>query len=298
MTALLTPQTHSYVCPAPQHAETQGMGLHRMHYVEWGDKDASKTAVCVHGMTRNARDFDYLACELVRLGYRVLAVDIVGRGRSDWLTFPQFYGYPLYVADMIAFCNQVCLSDITWIGTSMGGLIGMMVEASTPHFIDRLVLNDIGPFIPKAALQRIGGYIGRHTAFDTLPEAEAHFRAIHAPFGVKEDAHWKHLLQFSIERKDDGKWHFRYDPAIGDAFWTKSGKQRKLPDLDVWAMWNIIETPTLVVRGTESDLLLKDTANKMAGRKGVDLLEFEGVGHAPMLMEEAQISAVTGWLHQ
>ncbi len=292
----LTPQEKSFRCPTPESAEVIGSTFHNLHYMEWGDPEAKETVVCIHGMTRNARDFDYIACRLAHEGFRVLSVDIVGRGKSDWLSHGSLYSYPLYVADMIAFFTQKCTDDVYLIGTSMGGLIGIMLEASMPHLIKAMVLNDVGPLVPKEAITRIGSYVGHQMDFQTRFEAEAHFRSVHACFGVREEEHWQHLFRHSIIENKDGTWSYSYDPAIGEAFWTRSGKQRKLPDMDIWSVWNMIDPPALVLRGEESDILLPETAKQMAARKQVDLLEFANVGHAPMLMEDAQIEPVVEWL--
>ncbi len=292
----LQPKIQHLTCPNPKGFLKRGFGFHQLHYMEWGDENAEKTVICVHGLTRNAHDFDYLACALAAEGFRVICPDVVGRGKSDWLPNAKWYGYPLYVADIMTLLTQLQLADVHWVGTSMGGLIGMMVETSGPHVIDKMVLNDIGPFIPKESLQRIGSYVGQRMQFDSKDEAERYFREIHAPFGVKQETHWQHMLTHSLAQKDDGTWHLTYDPALQYAFWTKKGKQRKLPDLDLWNMWSAIHCPMLVLRGAESDLLQRNTAQTMAERDNVELVEFDGIGHAPMLMEDEQITIVKNWL--
>ncbi len=288
---------HKHVeCPNPKGVIWRNLGFHKLHYYEWGDAGCGRTVICVHGLTRNARDFDFLACTLVEAGFHVICPDIAGRGRSEWLANPKWYGYPLYVANMMTLLTSLGLHNIHWVGTSMGGLIGMMLETGGPHIIDRMVLNDIGPFIPKESIARIGSYVGQDTVFPDMESAEKHFREIHSTFGITDEAHWQHMITHSFIRQEDGTVRAHYDPHIGDAFRTKSGKLRKLPDLDMWKMWDMIRTPVLVLRGEESDLLLRETAQRMAERNDVDLVEFPNVGHAPMLIDDKQIRVVVEWL--
>ncbi len=283
-------------CKNPKGFLSRGYGFHKLHYYEWGDDSCDKTVICVHGLTMNARDFDYLACTLSANGYRVICPDIVGRGKSDWLSNPKWYGYPLYVADMTTLLTTLGLSSVHWIGTSMGGLIGMMLESSMPHIIDKMVINDIGPFIPKESLMRIGSYVGQNMVFDTMEEAENNLRKNFAPFGITDESHWQHMITNHITQKDDGKYHGAYDPAISNAFWNKRGKQRKMHDMNLWKMWNLIHCPMLVLRGEQSDLLIKDTALRMQKNDNVELVEFPNIGHAPSLMDNHQIDIILKWL--
>jgi len=292
----MKPTEHSFSCPNPKGLFKRGFGMHNMHYVEWGDPTNEKVVICVHGFTRNARDFDYLACALVDAGFRVICPDIVGRGKSDWLSHKKWYGYPLYVADILAFIGQLKLTSVHWVGTSMGGLIGIMLEAGTPYIIDKMVINDIGPFIPKKSLQRIGSYVGQDPVFDTQEEATVHLKKIMNTFGIKNPAHWDHIVAHGFTQKEDGKWYASYDPAISHVFRKRSGKQKKLPDINLWSIWKHIHCPMLILRGTESDVLSAETARKMMEKDKAKLIEFEGIGHAPTLMEEDQIALVWNWL--
>lgn len=293
---MIAPVEKSLTCPNPKSLFGFSSGFRQLHYVEWGDATAEKTAVCVHGLTRNARDFDFLACALVNEGYRVICPDVVGRGKSEWLKWHKFYGYPLYVADMSVLFSTLGLVDVDYIGTSMGGLIGMMLETSVPHIIGRMVLNDIGPYMDKAALQRIGSYVGQKMEFADMEEAGAYLKQTMAPFGITDEAHWQHLTQHSYVQQENGRVRAHYDPTIGAAFWNKRGKQRTMQDIDLWQMWEVIRCNMLVLRGEESDLLSVETAQRMAQRENVDLVEFSGIGHAPALMAEDQIKVVTDWL--
>lgn len=270
-------------------------GFHRMHYLEWGDPDAERVAICVHGLTRNCRDFDFLAQALLP-DFRVVCPDVAGRGQSDWLPAKEDYAYPQYCADMTALIARVTARGkprrIYWVGTSMGGILGMLLAARSNTPIGRLVLNDVGTFIPKAALERIGTYIGNDPRFRTLDQMEAMVRLVSAPFGPLTDAQWSHLTTTGAKQHKDGSWGLCYDPGIGIPF-----HKGPLADMDLWHYWDTIACPTLLLRGTQSDLLLKETAIAMTERgPRPRLVEFEGVGHAPMLMAHDQIRVVREFL--
>ncbi len=265
-------------------------GFHRIRYVEWGAPDNPEVVVCVHGLTRNGRDFDDLA-QALSPDFRVLCPDVVGRGKSDWLEHKQDYGYPLYLSDMAALIARSGAARVRWVGTSMGGLIGMMLAAQPRSPIERLVINDVGPLVPKAALERLAGYVGHTGPFADSAGLEAHLRRIFAPFGPLTDAQWAHMTEHSARTSEDGTIYLAYDPAIGDAF---SGELR---DVDLWPLWDALRCPTLVLRGAESDLLREDTAGQMT-RRGprAQLHTFAGIGHAPALMASEQIDRVAAFL--
>jgi pimeloyl-ACP methyl ester carboxylesterase len=270
-------------------------GFHRMRYLEWGNPDAERLAVCVHGLTRNARDFDYLAQALLP-EFRVICPDVAGRGESDWLPRKEDYAYPQYCADMTALIARATGGGkprtIYWVGSSMGGIIGMLLASRPNTPIRRLVVNDVGPLIPKAALERIGTYVGRDPRFRTLDELEATVRIVSAPFGPLTNAQWRHLTATGARQHEDGTWGFRYDPGIAAPF-----RSQALADVDLWQYWDAITCPTLVLRGAQSDLLLRDTATAMTGRgPRPRLVEFAGIGHAPMLMSDDQIKVVRDFL--
>jgi len=265
-------------------------GFHHTRYFEWGEPSNRRVVVCVHGLTRNGRDFDTLA-EALAPSFRVLCPDVVGRGLSDWLPHKQDYGYPLYLSDMTALIARSNVQSVYWVGTSMGGLIGMMLAAQPATPIQKLVINDVGPFVPKAALERLAIYVGKASNFDSIDAYERYLRQVAAPFGPLSDAQWRHLAQTSSRRNDDGSVGPAYDPGIANAF---SGP---LQDVVLWPLWDAISCPTLVLRGAQSDLLLSETASEMT-RRGpkARLKEFDGVGHAPALMAADQIEAVCGFL--
>lgn len=272
-------------------------GFVRLAWTEWGDERAARTVLCVHGLTRNGRDFDTLAGALVAAGWRVVAPDVPGRGRSDWLRRPEDYTYPFYVAALAALIGRLGVDTVDWIGTSMGGLIGMFVAAQPDSPIRRLVLNDVGPFIPKAAVQRIADYVGVDPRFDNLEALEAYLRQVLAPFGALTDAQWRHLAEHSAAPAEPGRLRLRYDPAIAQAF-----KSVPPDDVVLWPMWEPVACPTLVIRGANSDLLTNDTAEEMtrrgvAGSRGlVTVRTIEGAGHAPALMAPDQIALVRDFI--
>ena len=270
-------------------------GFHRVHYTEWGDAGNPRIVVCVHGLTRTGRDFDDLARAL-QGEFRVACPDIVGRGLSDWLPASGDYGYPQYLADMNALIARLTAGaehwELHWVGTSMGGIIGMLLAAQPRSPVRKLVVNDVGACIPKAALERIGMYLGRTPRFETLEALEAHLRRVSAPFGPLTDAQWRHLTVHAARQLDDGSWTTAYDPAIAAPF-----HEQPQHDIDLWRYWDAIRCPTLLVRGADSDLLPREVAAAMVARgPRPRLAEFSGVGHAPMLMAADQIAAVREFL--
>jgi pimeloyl-ACP methyl ester carboxylesterase len=266
-------------------------GRYALGYADWGDPAAGRTIVCVHGLTRNGRDFDHLAAVLAQ-DARVLCPDVAGRGRSDPLREATDYAIHTYVVHMLQFIRQQGLDQVDWIGTSMGGLIGMGVAASEDTPIRRLVLNDIGPFLPRAALERINSYLGRDLRFADLRELEMHLREVHAGFGPLTDEQWRHLAAHSARSYPDGRLGLAYDQRLGEPM-----REGPIEDVDLWPVWDRIRCPVLVIRGQMSDLLSAETAALMT-RRGpcAELVELEGVGHAPALMASEQIGIVRDWL--
>ena len=271
-------------------------GFHRLRYTEWGAPDNPRVLICVHGLTRNARDFDALAGALCA-DYRVLCPDVVGRGQSDWLADKAGYNYPQYLQDMTALIARSGADRVDWFGTSMGGLIGMLLAAQPNNPIRRLVMNDIGPFIPQDALQRIGEYVGLAPTFPDLDTMETHIRQVAAPFGPLSDAQWRHLTVHGARQDTTGRYRFAYDPGIAEPFQALAGG-----DVDLWPFWEQIRCPVLLLRGAETDLLRAQDAELMTqggpGGNGprAERVDFAGIGHAPMLMATDQIAVVQDWL--
>lgn len=266
-------------------------GFHRVAYTQWGDSDNPRVLVCVHGLTRNGRDFDTLAAALAG-DYRVVCPDVVGRGASDWLTDKSDYGYPQYLSDMAALVAHLNADSVHWVGTSMGGLIGMLLAALPGSPVTRMVMNDVGPLIPKAALERIAAYVGDDPHFSDLQELDEYLREIYAPFGPFTDEQWHGLVRSSARALDDAKIGLAYDPGIAEPL-----KAMPKQDLDLWSTWSKVLCPVLVIRGEQSDLLLADTAEQMTtSGPGAELAVLAGMGHAPTLMSEDQIALVSDWL--
>ena len=267
-------------------------GLHRMAYVEWGDAENPRVLVCVHGLTRNARDFDFLAKSLSQ-HYRVVCPDVVGRGRSNWLRIKDHYQLQQYAADMVTLIARLNVEEVHWVGTSMGGLIGMALAAQADTPITRLVLNDVGPVISAAAVKRIGEYVGQMPEFASFKDAEQYIRLVSAPFGKLTDAQWKHLTEHVTRQKADGGFELVYDPGIAEPFRKAMGDE----DVSLWPLYDAIRCPTQVVRGAESDLLSHETCLEMGARGPKAMIaEIPGVGHAPMFLDEAQVAVVREFL--
>ncbi len=265
-------------------------GFHRVAYTQWGRDDAP-AVLCVHGLTRNGRDFDPLALELADRR-RVACPDVVGRGKSAWLPIPALYGYPQYCADMAALIARMGVDQVDWVGTSMGGLIGMMLAAQPNNPIRRLVINDVGPLISKVGLQRIADYVGKDPVFEDVAAVEAYLRFTLMGFGRLTDGQWRHLAEHSARQRPDGLLGLAYDPGIADAF-----KAQPMQDVDLWALWDRVTCPVLVLRGANSDLLTAETAEEMTRRgPGARIIEIPHTGHAPALMSEEQIAIVRSFL--
>ena len=271
-------------------------GFHHLHYTQWGDADNPRVLICAHGLTRCGRDFDTLAAHL-SADYRVICPDVVGRGESGWLTHKADYTYPQYLNDMTALIARVSTTRVNaaagslhWLGTSMGGIIGMLLAAQPNTPISKLVLNDVGSFIPKASLERIGMYVGKSPVFSSIDAAVDAVRAV-SPFGPLSGAQWCTLTVPLLKEIDGGKFEFRYDPGIGEAF-----HEGPIVDVDLAPYWNAITCPTLITRGANSDLLLKGTYDAMCAKPMVQGVEFAGVGHAPMFQDAAQLSVIKNFL--
>ncbi len=282
--------------PALREASVQGLGphgLHRMRYVEWGDADNPKVLICVHGLTRNGRDFDVLACALAD-EYRVVCPDVVGRGRSDRLPIADDYAVPVYASDMMVLIARLNVETVHWVGTSMGGMIGMTLACMPDSPVTRMVLNDVGPVVPLAALTRIAAYVGKAPPFASIEVAETYLRTVAAPFGPLSDAQWRHLATHGTRARPEGGFEMAYDPAIAQPF-GKAVEQGA--DIDLWGLYDAVRCPTLVLRGAQSDVLLHETAEEMS-RRGpqAKIVEFPGIGHAPMLMDETQVRIVREFL--
>ena len=274
-------------------------GLHRVAYWEWGDAANPHVVVCVHGLTRQGRDFDVLARALAG-EYRVVCPDVVGRGHSDRLADPMGYGVPTYVADMVTLLARLDAGTVDWVGTSMGGLIGLSL-ASLPggggNPVRRLVLNDVGPRIEPAAVARIGSYVGAPMRFASLVEAAERLRTIAAGFGPHTREQWLALTAPQLRPDGEGGHVLHYDPAIAVPLRAATPEVAAAGEAALWAAYDRVTARTLLLRGAESDLLSHATAQAMTQRgPRAMLVEFAGVGHAPTLVAPDQVAVVRDFL--
>jgi pimeloyl-ACP methyl ester carboxylesterase len=267
--------------------------FHRIFYTDWGEPDSDQVALCVHGLSRQGRDFDFLASALAKRGYRVICPDLAGRGQSGWLADADDYALPQFSVDMTVLLSRLGVDRVDWVGTSLGGLIGMVLAALPDAPIRRLVINDIGPYLPWAALRRLGDYLRIAPAdFPDLASAEAYFRDVLAPFGQLTKAQWEHLTRHSVIATPEGRYRLRYDRRIAEAF-----RPGRMYNVSLWSYWDAITCPVLLLRGEASDLLPREIAAEMTERgPRAELLEFAGCGHAPALLSEPQIGPVVDWL--
>jgi pimeloyl-ACP methyl ester carboxylesterase len=290
MTADLTPgpRLRHVQCLAPE-------GLHRMAYWEWGDAANPRVLVCVHGLSRQGRDFDTLARALSG-EYRVVCPDVVGRGRSDWLKNPASYAIPVYVADMVTLLARLDAREVHWVGTSMGGLIGLGLASLPDSPISKLVLNDVGPAIEYAALARIGTYLGQPAHWHTVDEAADALLAISRGFGPHTRDEWVALTRPQLVADGDG-FKSHYDPAIAVPFKAVTPELAAAGEGMLWHAYDALKCATLVLRGAESDLLSRATADAMAQRgPRARVQEIAGVGHAPTLVHADQVELVRAFL--
>ncbi|MBN9368029.1 MAG: alpha/beta hydrolase [Comamonadaceae bacterium] len=307
---MIEPRLNYVWCAGAAHTATAGHeAQHRMAYWEWnatGDARHPHVIVCVHGLTRQGRDFDVLAQRLARQA-RVVCPDVAGRGHSDWLADPMAYQVPQYAADMLALLAQVhqeaSIGTLDWVGTSMGGLIGMAIAGQPglplPAPVRRLVLNDVGPAIAWQALQRIGQYLGQPVRFDSLEQGAAALWAISTPFGPHTPEQWLALSRPMLRPLPGGGFGLHYDPALATPFKAMTEEAAQTSEAVLWQLYDQIQARTLLLRGADSDLLAVATAEAMAQRgPHAQRVEFAGVGHAPTLVADDQVAAVQAFLQE
>ncbi|HEY9705499.1 MAG TPA: alpha/beta hydrolase [Allocoleopsis sp.] len=283
------PQYHQLSC---QHSTES----YQISYIEWGDPHQENVLICVHGLTRNSKDFDHLAQEL-QSTYRIICPDVVGRGQSDWLSHPANYGIPLYVSDLLTLIQQLNLTSVDWLGTSMGGLIGMNI-ASLPHSpIKRLILNDVGAEVAADSLQRIAKYLCQQPPiFDDFTLVTEYVKKIYSGFGDLTEDQWEFLARNSVKLNSQGQYILNYDPAISTPF--LQAQHAKLKPADLWKMWDLIQCPVLLLHGENSDLLLPETIDKMLiNHPLLTVKHLANCGHAPALMSLEQIDMIRMWLN-
>lgn len=284
-----TPRLHQVPC-----LDTRG--LHRTAYWEWGDPSNPRVLVCVHGLTRQGRDFDVLAAAMSDR-YRVVCPDIAGRGESDRLTNPMEYGIPRYVADMVTVLARVHAETLHWVGTSMGGLIGLGLASLAASPVSRLVLNDVGPVLEAKAIARIGAYLGLPLRWDSVEQAADYLLTISKGFGPHTAEQWLALTRPMLRPAEDGGVQLHYDPALAAPFKVTTPEMAAAGEAALWHAYDAITCPTLLLRGADSDLLTAETAAAMTLRgPRARLHQFDGVGHAPTLVAPDQVQVVREFL--
>ena len=266
--------------------------LKHMAVHEWGDEKNPRVVLCVHGLSRNGRDFDVVADALSK-DFRVLCPDIPGRGQSDWLASENQYSIPTYARFINAMLTEFGVQSYDWIGTSMGGLIGMLMAVTPGSTMRRFVINDIGPVLEIEAIKRIASYVGLAPNFASYPELYAVARTAITTFGPLTEEQYQHMVSTSCWQRADGRWEFNMDPKVGDAF--RAGLAT--PAADMWPLWLAVKQPTLILRGVNSDLLSAATLTKMVETHPNALaLTIADTGHAPMIFDAPTVSAVCEFL--
>ena len=301
------PQLDYVTCASPS-------GLHRMAYWQWGDPNNDKVLLCVHGLTRTGRDFDLLA-QALQNDYRVVCPDIVGRGKSDWLIDPIAYAVSQYISDIVTLIAKLNPRSLDWLGTSMGGLIGLGLagalsfskalrpnrgEFGLPASMDiplkRMILNDVGPVLDMSGLARIGDYVGAEQVFDSFDEAVNYVKTTSPGFGEHDAAGWAALTEH-VFNQIDGKWYKHYDLRMSQAFAAQTPEVIKASEVMLWQAWSALPDKAMIIRGADSDLLSQQTVAEMLSKKpNAVTCEFSNVGHAPMLRNDEQIKAVCDFL--
>ena len=265
-------------------------GLHRLSYLEWGE--GARTLICVHGLTRNAWDFTWLG-EALKDRYRVIAPNIVGRGTSASFKNPMLYNYPQYMADLQALLTHLKLSQVDWVGTSMGGILGIMMTAMPHTPVQKLVLNDIGPFVSKEGLQRLAAYAPHAHTFSTLQEGIAFLKSTLKGYQDVTEAQWQFIARHSFSwDSPQNLWKSSYDPQIAFSLLHPE----KIPDIDLWPLWEGVKCPTLLLHGKDSDILSQETASRMQKKTNLTYKGFEGKGHALPLISREECGLIRDWL--
>ena len=274
--------------PTSNYLDCQGREI---HYTEWGAQHA-EVVVAWHGLARTGRDMDDIAAHLAQR-WRVICPDTPGRGLSQWSPAPDDeYQLSVYAAQATALLDQLGIDQCLWLGTSMGGAIGLHAAAGALRGrITRLVMNDIGPELAAPALARIRSYAGSPPAFATVGGLETYFRTVYQPYGWLSDGQWRRLTETSLRRLPDGRVTPHYDPAMVRQFIAHPA------DYDQWPAWDALAIPVLVLRGAHSDLLLPEVAEAMRNRgPRAVVVTLPDCGHAPALNTPAQFSLVERFL--
>ena len=265
---------------------------HTISYLEFGNPTSTNVVICAHGLTRNAYDFVKLATSLED-SFKVISISYPGRGDSDYFENKKHYNYQVYIKDTLLFINKLGIKNPIWLGTSMGGIIGMVLASKYPKMLKGLILNDVGPFISGTSLAKIGKYASQRPYFNNLNEAKQHLKMIYGQFGITNEDDWDHLTKFSFVLNGENKYQMSYDPSI---IYGMRSSPLNVQDVNLWAIWQKVLCPLLVIRGRNSEILQNTTVEKMKESRNFDFYEVEDAGHAPALMAENQINVVKSWL--
>lgn len=285
MTKFAHPTKHTIALPNPA-------GKHQMTYYEWGNPQSERVLVCVPGLTRNGRDFDFLAAALGH-EYRILAVDLIGRGKSDWMQDPAHYTIEQYIADLMGWMHQLGLSQVDFIGASLGGILGMLIAAMPHSPIQRLILDDVGPVIKQESIARLSGEVKANPIFASLGELKDFLKKVYAQTGSMEPYHWDHLLAHDHLALPEGGYARAYDPQLFKSF----APMQNGHDITFWPVFKAIHVPIFVLHGSESSVLTPDIcAQMLEAQPTMTIIDLPGIGHAPSLMDERHIRLIAGWL--
>lgn len=266
------------------------LGFHRVFFTDWGKDTSNRLLMCVHGLTRNSRDFDYLA-KGIETHFRVICPDLVGRGKSDWLTNPNLYAVPQYINDLITLLAKVETKEMNYLGTSLGGILGIILAGSSKSPIKKLILNDVGPKIPSIALLPIIKYTKANLSFSSIEEFESYLRRLYAALGPLTDEQWGHLVQYSHYKSTDGRYHYACDPGVIVPIMLA------FPRAHLWNYWKAIKCPILVIHGKKSRVLTSALLEKMHSiQPNMEIIEVPDAGHAPALMDNHSINLIHNWL--
>jgi pimeloyl-ACP methyl ester carboxylesterase len=280
------PTRHTVTLPDPS-------GTHQMVYYEWGNPDNPRVLVCIHGLTRNGRDFDFLAAA-VQQEYRVLAPDLIGRGKSDWLKNPTHYTIEQYVGDLLGWLHQLGLKKVDWLGASLGGILGMLIAARPDSPIQRLILDDVGPIIKKESVAKLSSEVGANPVFSSLGELKDFLKKIYAQTGAMESYHWDHLLAHDHITLSEGGFARAYDPNLFKSFQPMQGQ-----DIAFWPVFKAIRVPIYVLHGEKSGVLTADICDEMKQcQPNMNIIDLPDIGHAPSLMDERHIEMVIEFLQK
>ncbi|MGZ3158472.1 MAG: alpha/beta fold hydrolase [Burkholderiaceae bacterium] len=267
---------------------------HQIFYKEWGNNSNQNALFCAHGLTRNCGDFDYF-CSRMESQYHIICPDMPGRGQSDWLAKDEYH-YSVYMADAGTLIAKLGAKKLDWVGTSMGGLMGMILASQPNTPIRKLVINDVGPFASRESQINIGKYAGNDERFTTFEEVLAYFKNLYSAWGNVPEEQWQSVAKQSSRILQDGTYALAYDPAIVAPL---KGNVEALQDISIWPVFEAIQIPILLLHGAESTILPATLVEEMKQRnKNLEVIDFPGIGHAPSLMEDYQVNLVRDWLQK